>query len=197
MNFAEAELRGPEQESLTLKHRTSLFLLIAAYFFTVLVWVSPEGRFKDRMLRYLRPVAQATGIAQSWELFCPEPREINFHETAIINFQDGTAKIYEFPRMQKMDYVERFRHEKLRKMFYDCMPWPSFAQFLPDFAKFIARANANPNNEPVLITFVHHTRPMPAPDPTHWVKRDDLPEHIIQTPYFIYKVQPEDLHETR
>jgi len=197
MNFAEAKLTGPEQESFTLKHRISLVLLICAYFFSVLIWISPDGRFKDRMLRFIRPVAVATGICQSWELFCPEPREVNFHETAIINFQDGTAKVYEFPRMQKMDYLERFRREKLRKMFYDCMPWPSFSQFLPDFAKFIARANANPNNEPVLITFVHHTRQMPAPDPNYWIKRDDLPEHIFQTPYFIYKVQPEDLHEAR
>jgi hypothetical protein len=94
--------------------------------------------------------------------------------------------------MQKMNYWERFRSEKLRKMFFDCMPWPDYGQFLPDFARFMIDGNQWPGNSPQMVSLIHNHCPTPQPDPDHWIKRCDLPEHTEQTTYYVYSTPTED-----
>jgi hypothetical protein len=180
-------------KSSTNTNKIAVWTLLLTYFFSISVWISPEGPLKNALVYYARPLISATGIGQSWSVFAPEVRNTNYHETALIYFRDGSVKLYEFPRMEKLDYLKRFRREKFRKMFCDCMPWAPYTQFQPDFASFVARCNTNPTNEPVVVTLVHNWRSMPAPDPQHWVNRNDLPEHTNQTPLYVYYVQPEDL----
>lgn len=183
----------PAQKRIAKMNKSLVCALLFTYFFCVFTWVSPEGPCKDALLFWLRPFIEATCICQSWSVFSPEVRNTNYHETALIYFQDGSVKIYEFPRMEKLDYLKRFRREKFRKMFCDCMPWAPYTQFQSDFARFVARANTCPSNQPTMVTLVHNWRSMPPPDPEHWVKRSDLPEHTKQTPLYVYRVQPEDL----
>ncbi len=192
MNLKEA-LTAPALEKPFGKYnKLSVWVLLLTYFLSVFIWISPEGAFKNAMLYYIKPLIGATSIGQSWSVFAPGVRDSNYHETALICFEDGSSKLYEFPRMEKLNYWLRFRREKYRKMFLDCMPWPDFSLFLPEFARYIARSNACPGNEPVMVTLVHNWCPMPPADPEHWVQRDQLPEHIMQTPLYVYRVQPED-----
>jgi len=183
----------PKEKHIGKYNKLAVCTLLFAYFFFVFIWVSPEGPCKDAILYWIKPFGEATSICQSWSVFSPEVRNSNYHETALIYFQDGSVKLYEFPRMEKLDYLTRFRREKFRKMFCDCMPWSPYTQFQSDFARFVARANTCPSNEPMMVTLVHNWRLMPPADPDHWVNRSDLPEHTNQTPLYIYHVQPEDL----
>ena len=193
MTVAEALAAQPPEKPFHRGNKLVVCALLFFYFYSVIVWISPEGPFKNALVYPVRPLIAATGIGQSWSVFSPEVRNTNYHETAVIYFQDGSEKLYEFPRMEKLDYLTRFRREKFRKMFCDCMPWPPYTQFMPDFARYVARANTCPGNEPIMVTLVHNWRPMPPADPQHWVNRSDLPEHTIQTPLYVYYVQPEDL----
>lgn len=153
--------------------------------------MSPEGPLKSAILPFISPIIAATGIGQSWSVFSPDVREANYHETALIAFDDGLLKLYEFPRMQKLDYLERFRCEKFRKIFFDCMPWPEYKQFLPDFAQWVADSNQRANNQVQMVSLIHNHCRTPQPDPEHWVNRCDLPEHNNQTTYFVYCPQRE------
>ena len=152
----------------------------------MLTWISPEGPLKAAILPYISPIVAATGIGQSWSVFSPDVREANYHETALITYKDGLLKLYEFPRMQKLDYLKRFRDEKFRKLFFDCMPWPEYKQFLPDFAQYVADCNESPSNPPQMISLIHHNCRTPEPDPDHWISRSDLPEHTVQHTYYVY-----------
>jgi hypothetical protein len=189
MSAQEAIIFPPRQESFSLVRKLAIWVLLSSYFICVLIWISPEGTLKSVLLPFITPIAQATGICQSWSVFSPDVREANYHETALISFKDGLLKLYEFPRMQKLSIWERFRREKYRKMFFDCMPWPDHQQFLPDFAQYVADANSSISNPPEMVSFIHHHCRTPQPEPQHWVNRSDLPEHTGQTTYYVYYVR--------
>src|ERR1700677_1715516 len=124
MNIKEALTAPPLKIPFSKYTKLTVWALLLTYFVSVFIWISPEGPFKEAMLYFIKPLIGATSIGQSWAVFAPEVRDDNYHETALICFEDGSVKIYEFPRMEKLDYLQRFRREKFRKMFLDCMPWP-------------------------------------------------------------------------
>jgi hypothetical protein len=120
-------------------------------------------------------------------------RTINVHMNAVITFSDGSTKIYEFPRMEKLDLAGRFQKEKMRKLCEDVLPWAGFEEFLPAVARYIARANLNPDNPPIMVTISHNWTNMPPPDPKHWVMRDHWPPHGHHYTNLIYVVPEQDL----
>jgi hypothetical protein len=178
-----------KQSPLTLARKLAICALVFGYFALIITWINPIGPLQTTLMPTITPIIHTFGIGQSWSVFSPDVREANYHETALISFDDGLLKLYEFPRMQKLGLIERFRSEKFRKVFYDCMPWPDFKQFLPDFAKYIARANSCPANQPDFVALIHHSCRTPSPENEPWVNRSDLPEHTIHFAYYVYKVQ--------
>jgi hypothetical protein len=188
----DAELRS-KQRTLSLTRRLAIGAMLFTYFALVIIWINPNGPLPTVLMPTITPIIHTFGIGQSWSVFSPDVRESNYHETALICFDDGLLKLYEFPRMQKMNYLERFRSEKFRKLFYDCMPWPDFKQFLPEFGKYVASANYCAANPPDFVALIHHSCRTPSPEVEPWIKRSDLPEHTFQTTYYLYKVQDKPL----
>lgn len=119
-------------------------------------------------------------------------REINYHETAVISFQDGSLKLYEFPRLEKLKYFQRVRQAKYRTIFSEHLPWPGFVEFLPDFARFLACANWQEGNPASMVSFIHNWSYIPTPNGQNWVEYNQLPEHTNQTTYFVYSCEPKD-----
>jgi hypothetical protein len=178
-----------KQQPLGLSRRLAIVALLFSYFTLVIIWINPGGPLPTFLMPTITPIIHTFGIGQSWSVFSPDVREANYHETALICFDDGLLKLYEFPRMQKLGYLERFRSEKFRKLFYDCMPWPDFKQFLPDFGRFVASANYCAANPPDFVALIHHSCRTPSPDVQPWINRSDLPEHTFQATYYVYKFQ--------
>ncbi len=135
----------------------------------------------------------ACGSVQCWSVFSPNVNHTIYHETAIITFKDGTSKIYEFPRMAKLSYYERFKHEKLRKIFGDCIPWPGYEPFLPSVSQYLALSNSNSANPPIMLFLEKNHNENPKPDPKNWNYRDKLPWHTNKTMTFVYGVRKNDL----
>jgi hypothetical protein len=155
--------------------------------------VVPE-KYKGNLISAGAPI----GMRQGWRVFSPELRTTNWHTLCLIEFQDGTLKAVEFPRMEKLSLLERFIHEKKRNILGDRITNPIYKRFRPMIARYYAQANAirsgtEPDNPPVRVTFVFASAPMPDIHSSHWVYRDQLPEHIFKQVYFSYQVKAEDL----
>jgi hypothetical protein len=131
------------------------------------------------------------GTDQFWSLFSPDLKNYNAYNVAIVTFADSSFKIYEWPRMERSDEFEKARNEKYRKMFVDCMPFDDFRPFLPSTARFVARANKDPENPPTSVALAMISGKIPPPELA--VARSELPWWNTYRTYYRYRVQPEDL----
>lgn len=180
----------------------SVFML--AYLVPVVYWLfhdmptqllepPPTSELKAQLESATRKTMIAFGSSQHWSVFSPTLNHTIYHETALITFKDGATKIYEFPRMAKLSYFERFKHEKLRKIFGDCIPWPGYEQFLPSVASYLALSNNDDANPPTILVFQRNTNENPKPDPKNWNYRDKLPWHTTKDITFVYGVRRNDI----
>ena len=187
---------------------------IGLYFFAVLGWLTDEVAFGtrevynlpfydqwrnghgDSLLRYFScfHICNLFGWYQFWGVFAPDPRHMNFHESAVVTYADGTLRLYEFPRMEMYDYYEKFKHEKLRKIFSDNLPW-NHAPALPPTAVYFANAFSDPNNEPVMFTMIREECQTPPPDENNWNYRGTPMRHLFKGITFIYQVRPGDYYK--
>jgi len=192
-SVAQADKHAVLQPPLSEMRQALLIAMIVLYFYCISIWISIDGPFKNWVLTGLRPIMVAVGFIQAWNLFSPEVRNVNLHMNAVITFADGSTKNYEFPRMEKLDLLGRFQKEKMRKLFVDNLSWPGFEEFLPAVARFIARANLNPANQPVMVTISRNWTRMPPPDLKNWVPRDQWRLHGYHMVNLIYMVKEQDL----
>lgn len=171
--------------------------VVSAFMFTyvasVVVWCFDEIPFKKELSPLSHWINIADGGVQHWSLFSPDVRSVIYHETALISYKDGTMKLYEFPRMQKLNDWEKFKHEKLRKLFSDNIPWPGYESFLPNIAQFLAASSQDKTNPPAMVTMVFNSTQNPKPDPDNWNYRDKLPFHNEKFVTFLYSVRENDL----
>jgi len=132
------------------------------------------------------------GMFQYWKVFAPNLRTLNWNTTALIEFQDGSLKSYEFPVPGKMTFSEAFVKSPERVFFDEILSNNVNRKFLPSVARFIARANYDPKNKPVLVTFYWYNVPIPRPLEKQWIYRDNLPPHSYRELMFTYPVSTQD-----
>jgi hypothetical protein len=194
LSFEEALSHSSHAVAYTTGQKTLISIYLLIFFIVVGSWLLPEWTpNKDKLTKYTWPIMLTTGWTQYWSLFCPDVRDQNYHLDMIIEYSDGTLKCYELPRMEKLDLYTKFQREKMRKLFYDNLAWPNYAQFRPSVARHLARANSDPSNQPVRITFIKNMVMTPPPEPKKWVYRDQLPFHVHKEILSSYRVQPSDL----
>jgi hypothetical protein len=196
LSFEEACRYHSGGQELPTYKKTTISIGIVIALVTIFNWISPEwlpGKYV--FVPFTWPVMVASGLIQHWSLFAPDVRELNYHTLAYIEYKDGTIKCYELPRAQKMKGFERFRAEKKRKLFGDCLSWPNYSNFLPSVCRFIARANFNsqePDNPPVKITIGHLSQEIQNSNVKPWIYRNELKEHTDKKIIFVYNTTPAD-----
>lgn len=156
--------------------------------------------FSEAVKKKLINLGAPIGMKQAWRVFAPELRTVNWHTLCLIELADGTIKAKEFPRMEKLSQLERFRQEKKRSVLGERIAHAAYKDFKPSIARFYARSNDDSGNRPVRITFVFASAPMPPLETSDskkpaWIYRDHLPEHINKQVYFSYAVQSQDLRK--
>lgn len=181
----------PETKKLPAAYRVGVYLFAVTYFSIAISTLLPKSPLQTRLSALFSPITHAFNLTQNWKLFSPDLREINFCSEAVVEFADGTTKLYEFPRLEKMDGFSRYRRQKLCKLFQDAMPWPDFSVFWPDVGRFLARANNDAANPPVQVSLSYNW--ISVGDIKHFEKQSDLKEPARRVTYFIYRVRPEDL----
>ncbi|HMY04476.1 MAG TPA: hypothetical protein PKA48_14020 [Candidatus Obscuribacter sp.] len=170
----------------------ALSLAILTYLFYQITWLCEDSELKKRILEPVRQTWLFWGLDENWRLFSPVIKDINFHTLAVITFEDGTKKLWELPRMKRLNYIERFKDEKYRKWCVDSLPWPDYKEFYPDFARYVGRKFYNPANKPASLTLLLYWIEIPDPK-TKFTPVAALPEHSKMNTVFYYRYKPEDL----
>ncbi|MBL8081631.1 MAG: hypothetical protein JNN26_03380 [Candidatus Obscuribacter sp.] len=202
----EPDKRSTVEESLAMPplscetkpaERRFLSLFILCFLGAALILsFSETPLFSYETGRKIRGYFAPFGIRQFWRLFGPDVRTYNFYTLVLIEFADGTIKLRELPRMEKLSVWQRFVHEKERNVFVQTLPGPPNKIFYPSVARYLARANFDrnlPENPPRTISFYFLYQDMPLPLPDKWVYRDNLPLLTRKNLHFVYQVMPSDL----
>jgi len=175
----------------------SVFILIHLYIMAV--WGLPGSTFRYIFSQPIAGYVIASGLWHSWDMFSPDPLAVNFNVEAQILYQDGSTKIWEFPRMEKLGIWERFQKERYRK-WRERVRLDAYGMAWDDTARFIARLNDTWANHPVRVTLVRHWQPIPSPATVPGKSKFKRYQPITEDPNFkfnfrfkFYEVRPEDL----
>jgi hypothetical protein len=137
-----------------LRHPLIMAFLVW-HFSGVLLWLSPDGPLKQELIPPYLGYLNFFGLWQGWSVF-EHPRTYNEYVTALITYRDGSQKVWEFPRMEKMGIIEKMFKEGYRRWGNDCVCDKDQSYLWPDAARYIARANAHPGNPPVSVSIIRH-----------------------------------------
>ncbi len=107
--------------------------------------------------------AQRAGLFQSWDMFAPNPVSANTYVDAEITFRNGQKRLWTFPQMNELGYVERYFKERYRKFANERLQLATNSALLPDAARYIARLNADASNPPQSVKIVYHWSVIPPP----------------------------------
>lgn len=192
---AQADSTGPCKKPFSDSRKYLLSIFVVVYILLAnLIATANLDRYKtSRFKPIVHSVAVLFGIDQIWAVF-GDFRPMSYHSSAMITFGDGTQRLYEFPRFDKMSESEKFRHSKLRMIFYDFMANQKGEPFRPAIARYIAQCNANPLNQPTLMTFYFNYCDIPAPTQSMLLERSKVAHqmHVNKQPYFVYTVSQSD-----
>lgn len=195
LSVEDAKHVAPRRAALDPAWKKCLSAFAVFFIVVVCTWLQDDGPIRDKMTPFTWPAMVFFEWVQHWSLFSPGVRNINYHETAVITFQDGSARLYEFHNPQKKTYWERFKHEKLRKMFLDNIIWTSmgwqWAQ--PPVCRYLANCVSDVKNQPEYVTMIWNNIPTPPPDEKNWTKTTNLPQHTFKEVTIFYPVSPDDL----
>lgn len=151
-------------------------IVVFLHVFAVFVWTLPrppkEPRGSDYILlfndklkgsviqKYLIP----TGFWQYWDMFSPNPSNLDMWADADIIYQNGQVKHYQYPRMKLLSIPEKYLQERFRK-YYERAYLDSNSFLWPHFAQRIALLNyTDPSNPPVRVRLSRHWRFIKPPN---------------------------------
>ena len=150
----------------------------------ILLW-NYQNKMRDPLRQYL----YLTGFWQYWDMFCPDPASVDIWFDAEVVYQDGTSKIYKYPRMADLSIPEKYEKERYRK-FYERINNPEFSRLWSVFGQYIAHLMDDPSNPPKIIRFRRHFQKVPPPG-------EKMDDKYQQEQYFEYVVDAEKLKAER
>ena len=101
---------------------------------------------------YLYP----TGLWQYWDMFAPDPAQVDYWCDAEVMFLDGTKSTFKYPRINSLSIPEKFMQERHRK-FYERVNNEKTPFFWPSFGQAIAfKMATDQNNPPTQVTIIRH-----------------------------------------
>lgn len=177
------------------KTRRVLLSSFVVSFFVLanLISFSHYPQYKEALLQRFEPYSAALGIGQNWTMFAPDTRKLNFHSTALIEFEDGSLRLLEFPRFDLMDTASKFKHAKLRKLFNDYMVNQIGEKYRPSIARFYLMSVYDRKNPPRKLTIDFHFRETKDPTKDGVIdRRASYRQHLKKSTIFIYRVREKD-----
>jgi hypothetical protein len=148
------------------RHRWGRVLVnafILWHLFALTIWLLPQCALRQDCIALVTPYMTYTGFMQGWTMFSPNPANMDLYVEARITYADGRVRGWNFPRMVRLGYLDRYRQERWRKLIENGhldenqMVWPSLARYAA------RRNNLYPGNPPVSVALVRHFRPIPPP----------------------------------
>ena len=138
-----------------------------------------------------------TGFMQGWNMFSPNPDNLDVWPEAHITYADGSTKVWVYPRMVKMGYVERYKRERFRK-WVEVSTHNGTPLIWREMARYAARINnTRPHDPPVSVALWMHDRIVPPPPqaipPYNYEPYRQADPVTHKTVPFVLTVTPEDL----
>jgi len=97
-----------------------------------------------------------TGFWQYWDMFAPNPSNIDFYGDAVIHYKDGSTSIYLYPRMFLLSIPEKYLKERYRK-FFERAHAEEYPYLWAPFALRVALLNyKDPKNPPIKVDLRRH-----------------------------------------
>ncbi len=165
-------------------------VVLVFYFLFLIAYLFPKNEARNRLVEPFEVAWNYWRLDQYWALFSPGIRNINFHPTAVIRFEDGAELAWQFPKNSKEGFLDEYRGEKWRKLCIDSMPWPDFKEYWPDIARFLGKKYYDSSNKPV--SFSLHLNWADTPKPEAKVSRDNFPNHTKFYTIFVYRYTARD-----
>jgi hypothetical protein len=179
--------------------RWSITAFILLHVYIMAVWGLPGSGFRTLLARPIESYVDYMGLWHSWDMFAPDPLSLNFGIQAVIEYQDGSRKTWDFPRMEKLSLWERFQKERYRK-WSERVRLDVNAALWDDTCRFVARVNDTPRNHPTRIILIRNWEPIPPPVtapgsavPQDFQPRPDHYEMRFSYRFKYYDVRPADL----
>jgi hypothetical protein len=166
----------------------SVFLLF--HIVVIFCWSVPlNSLLVTAVKESVRPYMHWAGLFQVWDMFSPNPLNLNTYLEAELTFRDGSTRVWKFPKMQELGYVERYFKERYRKFGNERVRLDANSALWPDAARYIARINNNPSNPPTVVRLVRYWSEIapPTADGSH------PPEPWHHFVFFIHFVSAGDL----
>jgi hypothetical protein len=157
------------------------------------LWSLPASEFRNWAAHPFENYILRMGLWHVWDMFAPMPLTINFRCEAEIVYEDGSTRLWDFPRMEKLGIFRRIPAERYRK-WAERVRLDSYSVVWDDTARFIARLNnIKPGNPPVIVTMSRIWGAIPPPSQGDY---QPIPAEYILTnryTFHMYSVQLEDL----
>lgn len=107
----------------------------------------------------------STGLWQYWDMFAPNPSNLDIWWDSIVTFKSGKTEVVKYPRMKDLSIGEKYLKERYRKYLErmnndstDSWKRPAFAQ------RMALLAYKDPNDPPVQVQLRRHWREMEGMD---------------------------------
>jgi hypothetical protein len=115
---------------------------------------------RSRFRHYVLPL----GLWQGWDMFMRQPMS-NVYLEAEVTLADGSRVTWPFPRMDQMNYFDRYRKERYRKWATERL-WAGGRvdrRVAEAAAHFVARQVERPGNEARRVQLVRYRQQIPSP----------------------------------
>ena len=179
-------------------------IFVAAHIFCITVWAIPQPPESIRTgksppqgtdwilvwnsqylknLGLVRDYCTFTGFWQYWDMFSPNPAQIDYWGDADVIYRDGSVRHYKYPRMFDLSIPAKYPMERYRKYFERAHSedyrflWPVFAQ------RIALECDDNPQNPPVLVKLRRHWLQIVTPgriQPTAYNEYEYYQHHVDQ-----------------
>jgi hypothetical protein len=135
----------------------SVFLIFNLSAILICLLPSSSG-INHGLMGFVRPYLSFTSLSQSWQMFSPNPDGTDAYMGANIIMKSGKVVYFEYPRMEKLGYITKYREERYRKFIENARSnmydWQPMCIWLAQRYK---------DQQPKIIVLSKYSRPVPPP----------------------------------
>ena len=113
---------------------------------------------RSTVMNTFYPAFKMAGMGQSWNMFAPNPVNIDSYVTVEAEFKDGTRKTVNLSHMTEFGYFERYRREKWRKWANESLTKENNGPMWKASALFYAKDLESFENPVIKVDLVKHSR---------------------------------------
>ncbi len=137
----------------------SVVVAVVVAAMTVSSLASPD--LQRRAGGVLQPLLRATGLAQDWDMFAPDPARRTLYLSARVSYDDGTEVDWWPPESGRA--IGAYRSYRWRKLATALQDEAHRETLWPSLARWLGQTHAVEAKVPVAVTLFRHWAPTPGP----------------------------------